>query len=87
MGLLTGLVTWPLAPARGVVWVADQVLDEAERQYYDPRSIRAKLQEIEDLRASDQISEEDAASAEDELVDRLLEGRARRNAKEGGSGY
>ena len=28
MGLLTGLLTLPLAPVRGTIWVAEQVLEE-----------------------------------------------------------
>ena len=32
MGLFTGLLTLPLAPVRGVVWIAEQVTDEVDRQ-------------------------------------------------------
>jgi len=32
MGLFTGLLTLPLAPIRGTMWVAEQVAAEAERQ-------------------------------------------------------
>ena len=32
MGLFTGLLTLPLAPIRGTIWVAEQVAGEAERQ-------------------------------------------------------
>jgi Gas vesicle protein G len=31
MGLITSLLTWPLAPVRGVAWIAEQVKKEAER--------------------------------------------------------
>jgi hypothetical protein len=30
MGFFTGLLTLPLAPVRGVVWVADQLMEVAE---------------------------------------------------------
>lgn len=82
MGLLTGVLTFPLAPVRGTVWIAEQVLEEAERQYYDPGSIRRHLEEIDDLRQQGLITEEDAEEVEDELVARLLESR-RRGAGEG----
>ncbi|MGW3647221.1 gas vesicle protein GvpG [Streptomyces sp. NPDC000878] len=36
MGLLSGL---PLAPLRGVGWVLEQVVREANRQYADPAPI------------------------------------------------
>ena len=35
MGLITGLLTLPLAPVRGVAWVAEQVAEEAEREGND----------------------------------------------------
>lgn len=47
MGLLTALVTLPLAPVRGVVWVAEQVADEAEHQLYDPARLRSELLRLE----------------------------------------
>jgi hypothetical protein len=38
MGLFTGLLTLPLAPLRGTVWVAEQLAAEAERQMHgEPR--------------------------------------------------
>jgi Gas vesicle protein G len=32
MGLFTGLLTLPLAPIRGTMWIAEQVAAEAERE-------------------------------------------------------
>jgi hypothetical protein len=32
MGLMSSLLLLPLAPVRGVVWVAEVVADEADRQ-------------------------------------------------------
>lgn len=75
MGLLSGLVTWPLAPLRGTVWVAEQVLQQAEEQYYDPEVIRRQLEEVDEAREAGSISDEEADAAEEELVRRLMEGR------------
>ena len=36
MGLVTGLLGLPLVPLRGVLWLAEQVLEQAEDQFYDP---------------------------------------------------
>lgn len=83
MGLFTGLLTLPLAPVRGTVWVAEQVLEEAERQYYDPAVIRRQLEEVDELRAQGQISEEDAEAMEEELIERLMESRRRGGGREG----
>ena len=35
VGLITGLLTLPLAPVRGVAWVAEKVAEEAEKELYD----------------------------------------------------
>ncbi len=77
MGLFTGLLTLPLAPVRGTVWVAEQVLEEAERQYYDPAVIRRSLEQVDEMRRDGRISEEEAEQMEEELVERLMESRRR----------
>ncbi|MFC4911650.1 gas vesicle protein GvpG [Actinomadura gamaensis] len=71
MGLFTGLVTLPLAPVRGVVWLAEVLQEQAEAQLYDPGRIAAEMQEIADAVAAGEMSEEEAAEAEEELVARL----------------
>ncbi|MFG2222589.1 gas vesicle protein GvpG [Streptomyces sp. NPDC048644] len=43
MGLLSGVLLLPLAPVRGVVWIADRLIDAAEAELYDPGVIRAQL--------------------------------------------
>ena len=43
MGLITGLLTLPLAPVRGTIWVAEQLTAEAERQLREERSPRRRL--------------------------------------------
>ncbi|GAB3766157.1 chorismate mutase [Nocardioides ginsengisegetis] len=83
MGLITGLLTLPLAPVRGTVWVAEQVRREAERQYYDPARIRRELEDVDELRRSGDLTEEEAEVLEDELVERLMESRRRDTAPKG----
>ncbi|GAA4614968.1 gas vesicle protein GvpG [Actinoallomurus liliacearum] len=78
MGLFTGLVLLPLAPVRGVVWLAEQVQEQAERQLYDPQRIVRLLEEVAEARDAGEISEEEAARQEDELVNLLAEGSRRR---------
>jgi Gas vesicle protein G len=82
MGLFTGLLTLPLAPVRGVTWVAQQLADEAERQLYDEDRIRGELLQLE-LEAEDGlISEEERARREDELLERLAVAQDRRRQLE-----
>ena len=78
MGLITGILKLPLAPITGTVWVAEKVLEQAEAEYYDEGAIQSQLRDVEAARQAGEITEEDAERAEDELVERLLEGRARR---------
>lgn len=72
MGLISSLFTWPVAPVRGVSWVAEQVLEEAERQWSDPAVVHAALRDVDERRASGEITEEEAAELEEELVARLV---------------
>ncbi|WP_218221668.1 gas vesicle protein GvpG [Nesterenkonia sp. Act20] len=80
MGLFSSILGAPLAPLKGTVWVAEQIYQEAERQYYDPGTIRRKLREVEDARRAGTLTEERAAQLEQELVTRLLES-TRRNKR------
>jgi hypothetical protein len=77
MGLLTGLLTLPIAPLRGTVAVAEQVLRQAEDVYYDPATIRREMEEVDRLRDAGEIDEDEATAWEDELVERLIAGQER----------
>jgi len=76
MGLFTGLVLLPLAPVRGVVWLAEQVQETAESRLYDPQRIVRLLEEVAEARDAGEITEEEAACQEDELVSLLARGPA-----------
>jgi len=75
MGLITGILTLPLAPVRGTIAIAEQMRREAERQYYDPAAIRRQLEQIDRLRSSGDLTDEEAEALENDLVERLLVGR------------
>lgn len=77
MGLITGILTLPLAPVRGTIWIADQVLQQAEEAYYDPGAIRGALDEVDRRRQAGELTEDEATAQEDALVERLLEGQQR----------
>jgi hypothetical protein len=72
MGLISGLLTLPLAPVRGTAWIAEKVLEQAESEYYDEGAIRAQLMDIEAAREAGEIDEETAAEAENVLLERLI---------------
>ena len=71
MGLFMGLLTLPLAPVRGVVWVAEQVAEELDRQLYDEDSIRRELLQLELEYEDGIIGEEERHVKEQELIERL----------------
>ncbi|MEW2131872.1 gas vesicle protein GvpG [Streptomyces sp. NPDC005435] len=80
MGLFTQLATLPLAPVRGVGWVMERVLEAAENEYYDPTPVKRELADLERRLVAGEIDEETFDRREDELLDRLEEIRAHRQA-------
>ncbi|MEU7062645.1 gas vesicle protein GvpG [Streptomyces sp. NPDC051578] len=73
MGLLTHLLTLPMAPVRAVTWVAQRVVDQAEQEYYDPAPVWRRLGELEQQLLRGEIDQETFDRQEDELIDRLSE--------------
>jgi Gas vesicle protein G len=71
MGLLTGLLTLPLAPVRGTVWIAEQIAAQAERELDDEKSLRRRLAEAEREFELGALSPEEYEAIEDELLERL----------------
>lgn len=71
MGLIGEVVLLPFAPVRGSAWVIRQVLEEAERLYYDPATVRTELAALEEQLTTGEIDEEEFDRREDELLDRL----------------
>ncbi|MFF7896958.1 gas vesicle protein GvpG [Streptomyces sp. NPDC007907] len=71
MGLISEVLLLPFAPARGSAWAIKQVVQEAERIYYDPATVRAELGRLEEQLEAGEITEEEFDRLEDELLDRL----------------
>ena len=80
MGLFTGLLTLPLAPVRGAMWIAEQVSAQAERELGDEATIRRQLAELEVRHDMGEISDDEYEQGENELLERLM--RARQAARE-----
>ncbi|MBV9803110.1 MAG: gas vesicle protein GvpG [Solirubrobacterales bacterium] len=76
MGLFTGLLTLPLAPVRGVAWIAEQVMEEMERELYDEESIRREFLQLELDFEDGLIDEEERQVREDTLMERLAMSQA-----------
>jgi hypothetical protein len=71
MGLLTGLLTLPLAPIRGTMWVAEQIAEQAAREMDEGRTIRKQLAETELRYERGELTVEELEEIEDELLERL----------------
>ncbi|MFE0348275.1 gas vesicle protein GvpG [Streptomyces griseoluteus] len=74
MGLLTALLTAPLAPVRGVIWVADQLAEAADREVNDPAAVRARLAALNRALEDGEIDLADFEREEDRLLDLLEAG-------------
>ncbi|WP_336051845.1 gas vesicle protein GvpG [Streptomyces sp. CA2R101] len=71
MGLISGVLTLPLAPVRGVVWVADQLARAADRELHDPSVIRARLVALNHEFEAGHLGKEAFEREEEQLLDLL----------------
>lgn len=75
MGLFK-LLTFPVSgPVVGAKWIMQTLLDEAERQHYDPAAIRRQLADLETEHRAGRIDDDEFDRREEELFERLLESR------------
>jgi Gas vesicle protein G len=72
MGLFTGLLTLPLAPVRGTIWLAERIQEQAELEMNNETAIRQGLLDLEAARASGEYDEAELVEAENELLERLM---------------
>lgn len=86
MGFITGLLTLPLAPIRGTVWLAERLYEQAQAELGDPAALRRRLAEVEAARQDGSLDEAEAAEQEELLVRRLWETRGPRGPSEGWKG-
>jgi hypothetical protein len=76
MGLITALLTLPLAPVRGTVWLAEVLQAQAENEMDEESALQGALAELELAREQGELTEEEAEEAENQLLDRLIAIRA-----------
>jgi ADP-ribose pyrophosphatase YjhB (NUDIX family) len=71
MGLISGLLTLPLAPVRGVVWIGEQIAEEADRELDDEARVRRELGRLNLEHELGRLSTEEFEAREDELLEQL----------------
>ena len=72
---MTGLLTLPLAPVRGVVWITEKLAEQAEAELYDEASVTRELAQLDAAHERGEISQETYDAYADELLERLEIGR------------
>jgi hypothetical protein len=72
MGLFTSLVTWPLAPVRGVVALAELIERRADQELRNPATTRRQLEELEEARERGELSPEEEDEAQDEILEATI---------------
>lgn len=70
--MLLSLLSLPLAPVCRVEWLARLLQEQAERELYDPATVWRQLEELEDAAADGQLTEDELAEAQQQIIDRLI---------------
>jgi hypothetical protein len=77
--VLSDILLFPITgPLRGVEWVARRIKDQVDHDLFSPESIRGRLHALNERLDSGEISEEEFATEEAELLDQLERAEAER---------
>jgi hypothetical protein len=71
VGFFSELLLLPLAPVRGVVWVAEKIEEQVDHQMNDPAVIRAQIDDLDAAHERGEISDEERDEQQDVLLARL----------------
>jgi hypothetical protein len=83
MGLID-LLTFPMmGPIKGVIWIAEKLNEQAEKELYGEDAVRGQLMELELRYDLGEISEDEYLVAEEALLARLKVSRERQAAERG----
>ena len=72
MGLVTSLLTLPLAPVKGVMWLGEVIQEQVEQQMHDPANMRRELEQIEEARQSGELTQEQMDDAQQAVLNRMM---------------
>jgi L-fucose isomerase-like protein len=79
VGLLSSLVTWPLAPVRGVVALAEVIQRRVDQELNDPARARRQLEALEEARTRGAITPEQEHQAQEQILAARISPKAARN--------
>jgi cytochrome c-type biogenesis protein CcmH/NrfG len=80
VGLFTAIVTFPLAPVRGVISLAELIQRRVDQEMNDPAIARKQLEELEEARERGEISRDEEIRAQDKIIQQRITPGAARNA-------
>jgi hypothetical protein len=72
MGIMTNVLLLPLAPVRGVTWIAGVLYEEADREISTARSPARALEDLAAAVANGEIGAAEAEALEAEIIERML---------------
>jgi hypothetical protein len=75
VGLFSSLVTWPLAPVRGVMALGELIQRRVDEELHDPARTRRQLEDLEEARSRGEITAEQEHQAQEQILkDRISPG-------------
>ncbi|MEU5841014.1 gas vesicle protein GvpG [Rhodococcus sp. NPDC047139] len=72
MGLVTSLLTLPLAPVKGVMWLGEIIEEQVDQQLHDPANVRRELEQIEEAAAAGELSPDEKDAAQQAVLNRMI---------------
>lgn len=72
MGLVTALLTLPLAPVKGVLWLGEVIQEQVEQQLHDPANVRRELEQLDEAERAGEISKEEKDEAQQAVLNRMI---------------
>jgi hypothetical protein len=85
VGLFSSLVTWPLAPVRGVVALGELIQRRVNEELNNPARTRRLLEDLEEARRRGEITPEQERQAQEQiLATRMPQGAAHNTPHEDG---
>jgi L-fucose isomerase-like protein len=80
VGIFSSLVTWPLAPVRGVVSLGELIQRQVNQELNDPARTRRQLEDLEEARRRGEITPEQERQAQEQILTTRMSPGAAHNA-------
>jgi hypothetical protein len=72
MSIISLILGLPLAPFRGVIALGEVIQDRVNQELHDPASARRELEAASEARAAGEISADEEAELQQEVVNRMV---------------